>query len=97
MSREFKQIVMEGNAFDGLTFYGPFKDVEDATEFADIEDLEDWRVCPMIMPDVESGFESEGPKFHYCAGHGGKCQVRLYDPKEEYCQHHEANKAFGVE
>jgi hypothetical protein len=35
------------------------------------------------------------PKYHECAREG--CAVRLFDPKEKYCQHHEANIAFGVE
>lgn len=57
MSKELAHMVMEGNAFDGLTFYGPFKTAEDAIEFAAVEDLEDWRACPMIKPDEESGFD----------------------------------------
>jgi len=25
------------------------------------------------------------------------CRVQLFDPKEEFCQHHEGNRIFGVE
>jgi hypothetical protein len=28
-------------------------------------------------------------KFHYCAA--GQCRVKLFDPREAYCQHHESN------
>ncbi len=38
---------------------------------------------------------SDGPKSHECAA--PNCGVRLFDPKEEFCQHHEANRKFGVE
>ncbi len=35
------------------------------------------------------------PAEHECAKAG--CGVRLFDAREKYCQHHEANIAFGVE
>lgn len=38
----------------------------------------------------------EGPKFdHYCNAPG--CRVEIFDPKEEFCQHHEGNRTMGVE
>lgn len=56
MNKKLSHMVVEGNVFDGLTFYGPFKTQEDAIEYAGLEDLVEWTACPMIMPDEESGF-----------------------------------------
>jgi hypothetical protein len=49
-------MVMEGNPFDGLTFYGPFIDQDEADEYADLMSLEDWKVCPMQTADPVSEF-----------------------------------------
>ncbi len=35
-------IIATGNAFDGLTLYGPFDEMESAIEFAENERLEVW-------------------------------------------------------
>ncbi len=41
------------------------------------------------------GIEKGPEHVRECARPG--CGVRLFDPKEKYCQHHEANIIFGVE
>jgi len=42
-------IIMEGNAFDGVSFYGTFNSSEEAIEYACNEGLDEWTVCPLIV------------------------------------------------
>lgn len=61
-----------------------------------IKDFEAEMVKRKLLPPEPYDEEFDRmPTAHTCAH--GKCAVRLYDPKEKYCQHHEANIAFGVE
>jgi len=46
-------------------------------------------------PDCYEKEHGPMPKSHDCAA--PNCRVQIFDPEEEFCQHHEANRAFGVE
>ena len=44
-------MVAVGNPFEGITFYGPFQYLEDANDWAAIEDpAEDWWIVTLYAP-----------------------------------------------
>jgi len=44
-----------------------------------------------LADEIERGPQPD----HECRAPG--CGVQIFDPKEDFCQHHEANRKFGVE
>jgi len=50
-SRTNMQLVTVGNIQDGLTFYGPFDNFDDANDFCQEHlSTEDWMICILILP-----------------------------------------------
>lgn len=48
-----KHGVAVGNIFDGLTFYGPFDDIEDAMEWGESNNNAEWNVFTLNNPEEE--------------------------------------------
>lgn len=60
------QIVVVGNAFDGMKAFGPFFTPEDATDFGDTCGADDWLVVDLAAPyraslDALPGAEGDLP------------------------------------
>lgn len=49
------KILITGNPVDGLEFFGPFDEAEEATEFAEINAEADWWVAEVRSPADPEG------------------------------------------